>query len=566
MAARKRERPQTTVEFAERFRRFRLPTPWFHRAWYAAYDDPKVDRVYIQGPREHAKTSTVLTYVVRRLVEDPRIRVGIVSGSDPLAMKFLNEVKHELEANEDLIRVYGGPFVGPKWTEHELVTAQARKVGLPGKDVSLFAVGRGGQVSSRHCDVLIVDDVESADAVKSPTVRQNTREWWSREVIPVLSPGGKLIVTGTRKHFDDLYSYLIRDPRWAVIDLAKAVYDEAGNPIWPEMWSAESLMARRAELDAQDILAWPQEYLNAPRPSESQMFWPDDWPTYTKLPHGLTILQFWDLAISERTSADFTVGWTIGVNDANDVYIIERRRGHWNFNQTLAEIEAMGNAYPDVNLIGIEQVAYQAAAVQEALRRTMLPIVPVVPDKDKVTRARLLEARAVAKKVYRPEDVRWWSDFAQEAAFFPAGAHDDQIDALAGAIRLAGDGSNLVAWAMGVWECPGCKHMFSWAANRPCPKCGQPAAEVYENPELVAYGGSMAANQNLTEEQRRILYTMQEKMGITWVRDAAEWVYWKADAQAVLAWCKGQHRESEHDRLREEIQRLDRLFGSAVLR
>jgi hypothetical protein len=38
-------------------------------------------------------------------------------------------------------------------------------------------------------------------------------------------------------------------------------------------------------------------------------------------------------------------------------------------------------------MIGIEQVSYQAAAVQEALRRTMLPIVPVVPDKDKAASA-----------------------------------------------------------------------------------------------------------------------------------------------------------------------------------
>jgi phage terminase large subunit-like protein len=139
-------------------------------------------------------------------------------------------------------------------------------------------------------------------------------------------------------------------------------------------------------MDQLDLLAWPQEYLNEPRPSETQMFHPDKWPQYEGDPHrlalqqNLTALQFWDLAISEKTTADYTVGWTIGVSEDNDIFILERRRGHFDFNRTLNEIADMGKAWPGVAQIGIEQVAYQAAAVQEALRRSMLPIVPVVPD------------------------------------------------------------------------------------------------------------------------------------------------------------------------------------------
>jgi predicted phage terminase large subunit-like protein len=364
----------------------------------------------------------------------------------------------------------------------------------------VFSVGRGAQISSRHCDLLIVDDVENAESVKSDVVRQSTREWWAREAIPVLSPGGKQIVVGTRKHFDDLYARLIGDTSYHVLAAAKSVFFPDGAPIWPEMWSIESLLARKAQLDAQDLLAWPQEYLNEPRPSETQMFYPERWPTYANTPAGLTILQFWDLAISEKTTADYTCGWTIGVDESNNVYLLERRKGHWDFNRTLAEIQAMGQAWntPDASgvlaMIGIEQVSYQAAAVQEALRRTMLPIVPVTPDKDKVTRARLLEARAAANKVVRPIDADWWADFALEASFFPAGAHDDQIDGLSGAVRLAGWQADSINWQYGVWKCLSCAHMFMWEADRACPKCSTKAPRAYENPELLAYGGSgMAA-------------------------------------------------------------------------
>lgn len=501
-------RPAGTQEFAERYRHFRLPTPWFHRLWYDAYDDPTRDHIYVPGPREHAKTTTVLTYGLRRLAADHHVRIGIISGADDLAMKFLGEIKHELETNERLIADYGGPFVGDHWTDHELVLKDAREGprGIAGKDVSVFSVGRGGQISSRHCDVLIVDDVESAKSVKSDLMREATRQWWSREVAPVLSPHGKLIVVGTRKHFDDLYAHLIGgdlgtdtggEVLWHVIDVAKEVYRPDGTPIWPEMWSAEALARRKAQLDSTDVMAWAQEYLNSPRPSEDQMFFPDAWPTYEQAPWGLSLFQYWDLAISERAAADFTVGVTIGVDAANSVYLLELRRGHWDFNRTLGEIAAMGQAWSGPNAsgslvtIGIEDVAYQAAAVQEAIRRTLLPIVPdkvAGADRDKVARARLVEARARAGKVLRPARADWWSAFATEATFFPFGAHDDQIDALAGAIKLAGWQADTIGWAYGVWTCQHCSHMFMWAPRRACPKCGRPAPETWDNPELTSMG------------------------------------------------------------------------------
>jgi hypothetical protein len=174
----------------------------------------------------------------------------------------------------------------------------------------------------------------------------------------------------------------------------------------------------------------------------------------------------------------------------------------------MAEIGSMGAAWPEVQAIGIEQVAYQAAAVQEALRRTMLPIVPdkiTGGDKDKVTRARLLEARAAAKKVVRPADAPWWAEFAQEALFFPAGAHDDQIDALAGAVKLAGFQAASIAWQYGVWTCVKCEHQFRWEKGRHCPVCKTVVPDTFENPEMVAYGGHMEARTEHEEppEERR---------------------------------------------------------------
>lgn len=508
----------STEQFAVLYRRAKWPvdSPWFHKVWYAAFDDKSIPRVFIMGPRFHAKTTVILTFVMRALCEDHHLRVGILSQTDELAKRFLSEVKYELEANDELRAKYfqptNGEVRGDKWTEHQIVLADARSGprGISGKDVSLFSVSRGAQITGYHCDLLIVDDLESKESTDSDTVRQGTREWWAREVTPVVVPGGRIIATGTRKHFDDIYSYWLQPGSgWTVVDVVKSVYDEQGMPIWPDMWDEASLRLKKAEMDKLDLLSWPQEFLNEPRPSETQMFYPDKWPKIRvgDVPKPLTLIQMWDLAISEKTTADYTAGVTIGVDEHSNVYLLEVRRGHWDFNRTLAEIAQMGNDWNNrpqagqLAAIGIEQVAYQAAAVQEASRRTMLPIVPVTyegKDKaDKVLRARLLEARAAAGKVVRPVEVdddnqehdpAWWLPLAAEALYFPAGAHDDQVDALASAVKLAGWQADSISWQYGVWHCVNCQHPFVWEANRACPKCGTRAPAVYENPEMAAMG------------------------------------------------------------------------------
>ncbi len=502
--------PDTLQGFAERFRHFTLrTTPDFHKPWYAALDDPELTRLFLLAPREHAKTSVVLTYVIRAICLNRRIRIGIVSQTDALARAFMREVAAALE-DPELVAAYGlfRSNLSPVWNQHELSVIG----GASGKDVTLFAVGRGGQVTGRHTDILIVDDLESRDSVQSDEVRAQTREWFSKELTNVLSAGGKFVVIGTRKHHDDLYTRFLKPHSgWHVIDNAKQVWDAQGDPIWPEMWSREALLARKAELDAVDVLAWPQEYLNRPLPSETQMFDPMNWPTYVlgREPSGCTTFQAWDLAISEKQSADFTAGAAARVHPTSgDLYLLDAVWGHWAFNAQLAEFESFGKRHhPDV--VGIEKAQYQAAAVEEAARRTMLPIKALVPDKDKVTRARLLEARAALGKVFRPviampdgtfADPPWWPEVAEQFAFFPAGAHDDIVDAFAYVALMAADLMPTdTDWLYRIWRCSNCGHGFVWQAKRPCPRCGTsaPADDPFgdapgrRGPEPEADGGTV---------------------------------------------------------------------------
>ena len=64
---------------------------------------------------------------------------------------------------------------------------------------------------------------------------------------------------------------------------------------------------------------------------------------------------------------------------------------------------------------------------------------------------------------------------------------DDRLDALVWALAdldLTGsplDVPGVIPWQYGVWPCA-CGHLFYWKPNRPCPKCGRPAAATYAGP------------------------------------------------------------------------------------
>jgi predicted phage terminase large subunit-like protein len=148
------------------------------------------------------------------------------------------------------------------------------------------------------------------------------------------------------------------------------------------------------------------------------------------------LYQFWDLAISEKQTADYTVGVTLALYPQDmSMVILDVVRGHWSFSATQVQMALAAERWRPL-AIGIESVAYQAAAVQEARNHLLFPIVDVKTDRDKVTRARLPAALAEGGKMSIVRGL-WTDDFFDEIAQFPNGQKDDQVDGLSGVTALA---------------------------------------------------------------------------------------------------------------------------------
>lgn len=178
------------------------------------YDPGDPDRVLINVPPEHAKSTTITTnYVLYKIVTNPNARVIIVSKTRGMAIKFLSAIKTKLShPNWMKMQTAFGPNGGYKadantWSAEMIYLNAGRDSGE--KDPTVQALGIGSQIYGARADLIIIDDaVMGANAHEY----EKQMEWLQQEVITRLGRYGKLIIVGTRVAPVDLYK-VIRDPK-----------------------------------------------------------------------------------------------------------------------------------------------------------------------------------------------------------------------------------------------------------------------------------------------------------------------------------------------------------------
>jgi predicted phage terminase large subunit-like protein len=319
---------------------------------------------------------------------------------------------------------------------------------LEGRRGVFLSVGVGGPMTGHGARLLLIDDpVKSAAEADSESVRQAQADWFHSVAYTRLEKGAGILLCMTRWNVADLGGLVAEgreefDPdveAWEALNLPAVA--EAGDPLgrapgealWPEKYDLAALSRIQRRLPPRWWLALYQQSPTAPGGNLLEV---------EKIGHArpdpatLSITQAWDLAISSKQGADYTVGATIGVGANQDVYLLDITRGHWSFNETLERMARQASLWKPKQ-IAIETGGYQAAAFQEAARRFMLPFREVKPDRDKQTRAQLLADRISMGKVLADRSSPWWREFESEALALPVGRHDDQVDAVVYALSLA---------------------------------------------------------------------------------------------------------------------------------
>lgn len=418
------------------------PTADFQKELYQLTEDDSIRHAVVVAFRGSGK-STIMTvsYPMWAVLGRPQKKfVVILSQTQIQARMHLTNIKREFESNELLRKDYG-PLdeESDEWGTSALL--------LPKANARIIAASteqsiRGIRHGAIRPDLIIADDVEDMNSVKTREGRNKTYEWFTGEILPLGDRTTKLITIGNLLHEDSLLMRLREKIEAKEMNgiFKKYPLVTKGVCLWPGKYpDAESL--RDEEKQVGNRIAWQREYLLNIIPDADQVIDPRWLRYYDKLPaksrdnHYLNTFICVDLAISEKSSADCTAIMVIhvyGYGTRSRQYYIDKRfvNKRMTFQQTLETVEGIYRGF-DTNsesiMLLVEKVAYQDAAIQ-VFEHNGLSVKGVTVKSDKRSRLSTASMLFEQGRVYFPAD-RSCNAIKQQLVGFGVEKHDDLVDA-----------------------------------------------------------------------------------------------------------------------------------------
>ena len=394
--------------------------------------DTPDSRLIISMPPQEGKSVRVgRDFPIWALMQNPDLRIITGSYGQGLANRNGRTVRNAIITNPDVgLAVAPDHGAASEWT-------------IDGHDGGVLSVGRGAGVTGRPADLLIIDDpLKDRAEADSLTIRDTTWDWWTDALAARLAPGAQVVLILTRWHEDDLAGRLVErdaDAGWRVLNIPAQCEDPATDPLGREL--GEYMISARGRTREQweqrrktaGSRAWAALYQGRPAPAEGGAFRRDWWRRWTHPPQLHRVIQSWDMAFKGTDKSDFVVG-QVWATDGADSYLLDQVRGQWTFTETVAQVRLLRERWPMTSATLVEDKA-NGTAVIDSLNRSIPGLVPVQPQGGKETRAAAVSPLVEAGNVWLPPaTVPWVGALVEEAAAFPQGSNDDQVDALSQAL------------------------------------------------------------------------------------------------------------------------------------
>jgi predicted phage terminase large subunit-like protein len=320
-------------------------------------------------------------------------------------------------------------------------------------DGALYFVGRGGPLTGRGADLVIIDDpLKNSEEADSAATREALWTWFNNDVMSrFMTDAGQVIIIQTRWHEDDLVGRLT-DPTnpcynaeeaagWKIINIpAIAEEDDVlkrkpGEALWPSRFGVEYLLAFKRR----NPRGFSALYQQRPTADDGDFFKTEHVVTY--LPHerpplkDLAIYMSSDHAVAQKQENDRTCILVAGVDKNDNIWIID---AFWRRADTAVVVEALIDRF-----IKYEPLRWWAEddhivkSIGPFLKKRMrerncyLGLSRVNGYKDKVKKAQAVQARMSMGMVLFPQSAPWFQDARDELLKFPRARHDDFVDALA---------------------------------------------------------------------------------------------------------------------------------------
>jgi predicted phage terminase large subunit-like protein len=453
-----------------------------------AIDSGDCKRLMVFMPPRHGKSELItVRYTAWRLMKDPRLNVILGSYNQKLADRFSRKIKR-IVSNSELPPRPRSAATHPK-QEGELLKRlnTANEWEASGGGV-VRSVGVGGGIAGFGAGLIVIDDpVKNRAEAESATYRERVWEWFNDDIYTRMEPNAAIILIQTRWHEDDLAGRLLKEmadggEQWEVVSLPalaegsvdapvrmdaasasisrsneigdKAPEDSSladegvlapdsldrkpGAALCPKLFPVKTLLRYQKKLGTYSFSAL---YQQRPAPAEGGQF-KREWfrQIVDAAPNGLHWKRGYDLAISTKTSADYTASFRCAYDNKGNLYVADGFRARIEYPEQRRYIVARMAEERDTEH-GIESALHGKAVVQELrddrrMRRNAFREVRVAGDK--LTRALTWLNLAEEGRLFLVRGP-WIDAFVDEIARFPTGRYDDQIDAVSVAVQMLGE-------------------------------------------------------------------------------------------------------------------------------
>ena len=331
-----------------------------------------------------------------------------------------------------------------------------------GKDTrgGFLAAGVGGPITGRGANIFLIDDpVKNREEAESQIIREANKRWYTSTAYTRLMPNSGMLIVMTRWHDDDLAGWQLHEmeeaqekyeetgewpadsPKWEVVSYpAEATHDEKYRKAGEALHEARFPLARLRKIKKVVFPRdWSALYQQTPTVETGSYFKEAQIRYYTgTAPLGrLDVYCAGDLAISKKETADWSVFMVVGLDEFDNIWVLDERRGRWDANEIVSEMFDIQAVWHPKHF-GVEKGQISMAIgpllskrIQEERRYEVITEELLPGKRDKEVRARPIQGRIAQGKVKWPQDALWVPKHVNELLRFPSGVNDDRVDAMA---------------------------------------------------------------------------------------------------------------------------------------
>lgn len=233
-------------------------------------------KLALAAPRGEAKSTLVTQlFVLWCAIFGHYWMIALVMDTFEQAAEMLEAIKAELETNPRLLMDFPevtGP--GRVWQAGVILTRNNRKIRAAGSGKRM----RGMRHGPHRPDLVVLDDIENDENVKSPEQRDKLQAWLTKAVLKLGAADDTLDVVyiGTVLHYDSVLARTLKNPLWERKTFKALLEWPHRMDLW-DKWEEVLLnegeeeadafyLAREAEMDRGAVVSWP-----AVRPIERLM-------------------------------------------------------------------------------------------------------------------------------------------------------------------------------------------------------------------------------------------------------------------------------------------------------